>query len=173
MRASKLLVLHRDAGNGFTSWPFRRRIHSPGLRRRRARRDATPSGDVRQLGTWKTRHPELFREFGDGLTGPNSPYFTPRSDDHPKLENLTGWIEYDVMEPGHPMHSVARARIDGRVKYPRQEDYTWPSPYRSAWNPEARRFVSVTQHALDKGNMWPQGTREIPDEQKRWPRDTL
>ena len=39
--------------------------------------DAAPSGDARTLAAWKTAHPELFRRFRDGKTGPNSPLFTP------------------------------------------------------------------------------------------------
>ena len=59
---------------------------------------------------------------------------------------------------------MARAEIDGGVKYPGPEDYIYPSPYRSAWNPDGRIMISVTQHALDVGNMWPAGTRETGDD---------
>ncbi len=37
--------------------------------------DAAPSGDIRTLDQWKADHPELFAEYGDGKTGPNSSLF--------------------------------------------------------------------------------------------------
>ncbi|MBM4398409.1 MAG: hypothetical protein FJ087_22305 [Deltaproteobacteria bacterium] len=36
--------------------------------------DATPSGDIRSLGTWRIERPDLFGEHGDGRVGPNSQY---------------------------------------------------------------------------------------------------
>lgn len=70
-----------------------------------------------------------------------------------QLEVLRGTVEYDVFEPGHPKHFVARAVISGRVKYPRLEDHTYPHPYKSAWNGVI--FISVTQEALDNGTTRP------------------
>jgi len=37
--------------------------------------DAEPSGDRQTLAAWKQQHPELFRSYPDGQTGPNSVYF--------------------------------------------------------------------------------------------------
>lgn len=75
-----------------------------------------------------------------------------------RLEDLTGWVEYDVnghLPEGDPLRCVARARISDGIKYPRFEDDTYPHPYKPAWNPAVRRNVHVTQKQLDEGTMRP------------------
>jgi hypothetical protein len=87
-------------------------------------------------------------------------FLTWRTGPAPKLEDLAGDIEYDVLPPDHPGHRVARAWIAGPVKYPRPEDDSYPHPYRSAWNAKVCRFISVTQRNLDRGDIRPATPKE-------------
>ena len=74
------------------------------------------------------------------------------------LEDLTGYVEYDVnghLPEGHPLRRVAYAYVSGRIKFPRYEDASYPHPYKTAWNASVQRHISVRQIDLDNGSVRP------------------
>lgn len=72
-----------------------------------------------------------------------------------KLKDLSGEIEYNVLQPWHPMHRIATAHVSGGLIHSREGDTTYPHPYRPAWNAETDFTASVTQALLDNGDAWP------------------
>lgn len=78
----------------------------------------------------------------------------------PKLEDLKGWVEYDVCgyPPDHPDHHVAPGYVSGPVRSARPGESPYPHPYKDMWNPDVGRFYAVTQEALDSGT-----TRPVPE----------
>ena len=75
-----------------------------------------------------------------------------------KLEDLTGWVEYDVnghLPEGDPLRYVARAWVSGRTMFPRREDASYPHPYKPAWNAKVQRHISIRQIDLDNGSVRP------------------
>jgi hypothetical protein len=88
-----------------------------------------------------------------------------------RLKDLTGVVEYRVAGGDR----IAKAVINTRVLYARPEDTTYPHPYRNALN-EAGWHISVTQRALDAGEVWPVDDEPGPIiaayNTRRWSRDT-